>query len=79
MRADGDHFLAEATLSSFELAGQPHYTLIFRDIEERLEAEQRIRALMTEAAYLRAEVDALRHVFGPSADQIVEIVREMRA
>ncbi|KPK58650.1 MAG: Fis family transcriptional regulator, partial [Gemmatimonas sp. SG8_38_2] len=60
VRTSGDHFLAEATFSHFVLDGQPHYTLIFRDIEERLEAEERIRSLMNETAYLRAEVDALQ-------------------
>jgi PAS domain S-box-containing protein len=57
--ADGTDFPAEATLSRFEVAGQPFYTLILRNINERLEAEERIRDLMNETEYLRAEIDAL--------------------
>jgi PAS domain S-box-containing protein len=57
--ADGAGFPAEATLSRFELAGRPFFTLILRNINERLEAEERIRDLMSETEYLRAEIDAL--------------------
>jgi PAS domain S-box-containing protein len=52
-------FPAEATLSRFEVAGRPFYTLILRNINERLEAEERIGDLLSETAYLRAEIDAL--------------------
>jgi PAS domain S-box-containing protein len=57
--ADGVGFPAEATLSRFEVAGRPFYTLILRSINERLEAEERIRDLLSETAYLRAEIEAL--------------------
>jgi PAS domain S-box-containing protein len=56
---DGRHFPAEATLSRYEIDGQAFYTLILRNIHERLEAEERIRSLIGETAYLRAEIDAL--------------------
>jgi PAS domain S-box-containing protein len=59
LRRDGQGFPAEATLSGFELDGRPFYTLILRSIDDRLEAEERIRRLMSEAAYLREEIDSL--------------------
>jgi PAS domain S-box-containing protein len=60
IRADGAGFPAEATVSRFELDGRPFYTLILRNINERLEAEERIRALMRETTSLRAEIDILQ-------------------
>lgn len=57
--SDGSHFPAEATISRYELAGRVFYTLILRNVHDRIEAEERIRLLMGETAYLRAEIDAL--------------------
>jgi PAS domain S-box-containing protein len=59
VRAGGEKFPAEATMSFFELDGRSFYTLILRDIDERLASEDRIRSLMSEAAYLRSEIDDL--------------------
>jgi PAS domain S-box-containing protein len=59
LTADGKAFPAEATLSGFELNGRSFYTLILRNVDERRAAEERIRELTTEAAYLRAELDEL--------------------
>jgi PAS domain S-box-containing protein len=59
-RSDGASFPAEATLSRFELAGRPFYTLILRNIDDRLEAEARIRNLTSAMDVLRAELDALQ-------------------
>lgn len=56
---DGKEFPAEATLSRYDLAGRTLYSLILRNIDERFEAEERIRALKGEADYLRAEIDEL--------------------
>ncbi len=55
-RADGRRFPAEATLSRFESDGSLYYTLILRNIDERLAAERRIRDLTQEAEYLREAV-----------------------
>jgi transcriptional regulator with GAF, ATPase, and Fis domain len=55
----GDPFRAEATLSRYELKREPFYTLILRNVEDRLEAERRIRTLTDEATYLREEIKAL--------------------
>ncbi len=59
VRADGRTFPAEATISRFDVAGRPAYALILRDIDERVDAERRIRALLAEAESLRDELGAL--------------------
>lgn len=43
------------------MARQTFYTLILRNVRDRLEAERKIHALTNEAAYLREELRALRH------------------
>jgi PAS domain S-box-containing protein len=57
---DGTEFPAEATLSRFEIERQSFYSLILRNINERLEADQKIHSLAAEAAYLREEIKSLR-------------------
>jgi PAS domain S-box-containing protein len=52
-RCSGTPFPAEATLSRYEAGGEHRYTLILRNIDERIEAEKRIRELAQEAEYLR--------------------------
>ena len=56
---EGKRFPAEATLSRYELARRTFYSLILRNVRERVAAEERIRSLMGEADYLRAEIDAI--------------------
>jgi PAS domain S-box-containing protein len=60
LSARGKEFAAEATLSRFELQHEPFFTLILRNVNERLEAEQRIRSLTVEAEYLKEEIKELR-------------------
>jgi PAS domain S-box-containing protein len=55
----GQSFQAEATLSRFDIDREPFYTLILRNVNERLDAEQRIRSLTVEAEYLREELSSL--------------------
>ena len=55
---NGHGFSAEATLSRFEMQGEIFYTLILRNINDRLEAEQRIHALTAETEYLKEEIKA---------------------
>jgi transcriptional regulator with GAF, ATPase, and Fis domain len=43
-------------LSRFEIARRSYYSLILRNINDRLEAERRIHSLAAEAAYLRDEI-----------------------
>jgi transcriptional regulator with PAS, ATPase and Fis domain len=57
--AGGAPFPAEATLSAFQVHGDHHFTLILRNVDERLKAERRIRTLTDEAEYLRAELREL--------------------
>src|SRR5262245_38141449 len=50
-------FPAEATLSRYEMGGEPFYTLILRNIDDRIEAERTIRSLSAQAEYLRQEIE----------------------
>jgi PAS domain S-box-containing protein len=56
LRDDGEPFVAEATLSRSDQRGATFYTLILRDVNDRLEAERRIESLSAEAQYLREEL-----------------------
>lgn len=60
-RWDHSVFPAEATLSRFESQRQFFYTLILRNVDERMEAERQIQLLMQETEYLR---EAVREVPG---------------
>jgi PAS domain S-box-containing protein len=53
LRADRSRFPAEATLSRFISGGAACFTLILRNIDERLEAERRVARLASETEYLR--------------------------
>ncbi|WP_035612223.1 sigma 54-interacting transcriptional regulator [Haloferula sp. BvORR071] len=69
LRADSSRFPAEATLSRFDFRGTRYFTLILRNIDERLEAEQRIARLSSEAEYLRdmlAEETGINGLLGRS-------------
>ncbi len=60
-QADGGLFKAEATISQFEMRKKRFYTVILRNINERLEAESRIKQLAGEADYLREEISSLEN------------------
>jgi PAS domain S-box-containing protein len=64
--ASGEAFPAEATLSRFDMGREPFYTLILRNVNARLKAQQKIRSLTVEAEYLREEIKELQ-----SFDEIV--------
>ena len=53
---DGAEFPAEATFSRFEFQNSSHYTLILRNIHDRIESERRIEALSTQTEYLQEEI-----------------------
>jgi PAS domain S-box-containing protein len=59
--ADGRLFKAEATISQFEMRRKRFYTVILRNINDRLEAESRIKQLADEADYLREEISSLQN------------------
>ena len=56
---DGVSFQAEATLARFDVEREPFYTLILRNVNERIEAENRIHSLTVETEYLREEIKTL--------------------
>ncbi len=60
-RTDRETCPAEATLSRFEVRHQTFYTLILRNVHDRIEAERKIRSLTVEAEYLREEIRALHN------------------
>ncbi|MGB3730055.1 MAG: sigma 54-interacting transcriptional regulator [Thermodesulfobacteriota bacterium] len=57
--AGGREFATEATLSGFELDGEAFYTVILRNVNERLEAENKINTLIDETRYLQQEINEL--------------------
>ena len=76
----GENFQAEATLSRFDVEREPYYTIILRNVNERLEAEQKIRSLTVEAEYLREELSALigvDEVIGRS-EALLNVLREVK-
>ncbi len=73
----GREFPAEATLSGFEMHRQRFYTLILRNVNDRLEAEQKIQSLTNEAEYLREEIKSL-HNFDTIVGRSEPIVRVLR-
>jgi len=78
--AGGAAFPAEATLSLFELHRRHRFTLILRNVNERLEAERRIRSLTDETEYLRAELRELGRsgeIIGRS-ESLVQVLHDLR-
>ncbi|HWP93176.1 MAG TPA: sigma 54-interacting transcriptional regulator [Thermodesulfobacteriota bacterium] len=57
--AEGEQFQAEATISQFEMQKKIYYTLILRNVNERIQAEEKIRSLTVETEYLKEELKAL--------------------
>ncbi len=83
-RADGVEFPAEATLSRFEVKQQTFHTLILRNVNDRLEAEQKIQSLTAQAAYLQEEIKTLHNfedIIGRSKSllRILQDVQEVAA
>ena len=70
----GGDFPAEATLSRFEMNRESFHTLILRDVNERIEAERKIRTLSMEAEYLREELKDL-HQFDEIIGQSQPLLR----
>jgi PAS domain S-box-containing protein len=55
----GEEFPTEATLSRFIMGNEQFYTLILRNVNERLRAEQKIKSLTKESEYLKEELKSL--------------------
>ncbi len=65
--ASGELFPAEGSLSRSQGAqGEAYYTLILRNVNDRLEAERAIEALASEAEYLRASRGRTTGMMGES-------------
>jgi PAS domain S-box-containing protein len=56
VRCDGSQFPAEASVSRFDLAGRSRYSVILRNVEHQLAAENRVQELEEERAYLQSEI-----------------------
>jgi len=71
LRANGEAFSVEASISRTEASGQPLYTLILRDVQERHRAEAERQRLLSLARYLEDEIGGLRaamDIVGASGD-----------
>ncbi|MFQ5604874.1 MAG: sigma 54-interacting transcriptional regulator [bacterium] len=55
-RSDGQEFAIEATFSQVTVAGEPLFTIILRDIEERKKAEAALNKLQMQNIYLQEEI-----------------------
>jgi PAS domain S-box-containing protein len=72
-------FPAEGTLSGFENRGKFFHTVILRNVDERVEAAQRIQSLTVQAEYLQEEIRALHHfgeIIGKSS-ALRQVLREV--
>jgi PAS domain S-box-containing protein len=56
LRADGEPFPIEATMSRVEVAGEELFTIILRDINERKQAEAKLEQLERTNLYLQEEL-----------------------
>ncbi|MGD9850177.1 MAG: sigma-54 interaction domain-containing protein [Nitrospirales bacterium] len=77
IQADGTQFPAEATLSQFQMGKEIFYTLILRNVNERLEAEHKIRSLTIETEFLKEELHELHH-FGEILGNSPALIRVLR-
>jgi PAS domain S-box-containing protein len=64
----GTVFPAEATLSSYEMGKERFYTLILRNVNDKVQAEQKIRTLTRESEYLKEELKSLTESEGIIGD-----------
>ena len=64
----GEEFPVEATLSGFEIGSARFYTLILRNVNEKLLAEKKIRSLTLESEYLKEELKSLTESEGIIGD-----------
>jgi PAS domain S-box-containing protein len=56
-RMDGTTFAVEATIAPVQLASDPQYLLILRDIQEMKHAEEKLTRLQSEKVYLQEEIE----------------------
>jgi PAS domain S-box-containing protein len=77
--ASGEAFPAEATVSRFDMGREAFYTLILRNVNARLQAQQKIRSLTVEAEYLREEIKELQsdEIVGQS-EPLARVLRDIQ-
>jgi len=73
LRADGEAFPVEATISHSEANGQPLYTLILRDVQERHKAEVERQRLLGLTRYLQDELGVSR-----AAEDLIGASQDLR-
>jgi PAS domain S-box-containing protein len=76
LRADGDAFPIEATISGVEVDGRNLFTLMLRDIGERRRAEAEIRKLQLSNVYLQEEIleeHNFKEIVGNSSRLLAEL------
>ena len=79
-RFNGETFPAEATLSRHEIHRHAVYTLILRNVNERLKAEKKIQSLTRVAEYLKEEIKELHNfdeIVGHS-ESLLQVLRDVR-
>lgn len=76
----GRRITTEATLSLSEINGEQFFTLIFRSIIDRLEAEEKLQNLRTETEYLREELRSvtLSGELKGRSESLKKIINEIR-
>jgi PAS domain S-box-containing protein len=62
VRSDGSSFAAEASVSRFHVKGERRFSLILRNVQDQLAAENRLHQLQEETAYLQSEISEHRYV-----------------
>ncbi|HEX5138248.1 MAG TPA: sigma 54-interacting transcriptional regulator [Planctomycetota bacterium] len=79
-RTDGTNFPAEATLSRYEVRRRPRYTLILRNVDDRIRAEQQIHSLSAQTEYLREEIKGQHDFEGMigRSERMAEILRDVK-
>lgn len=71
-RADGEEFPIEASISQIESGGEKFYTVILRDISQRVESEERLRRRTRELETLAQVSAAMRRA--ESSDELVPLL-----
>lgn len=57
----GNEFVAEVTISVSDAGSNNYYTLILRNINDRIEAEKKIQSLRLETEYLQSEINTMHN------------------
>ncbi len=84
LRMNGEAFPIEATISRAEAGGERLFTIILRDVNDRRQAEERLRRLQVQNVYLREEAEAgpkLGDILGasPGIRRVLESVDQVAA